>query len=239
MDEALGRLQEFIQSRSPHLVVAFNVPKLWRMQSDLRLREIVESADLILPEQVIKLASGWCGTPLKAYIGNDNLTRSFLPLAAKHGFRLFFLGTHPSHLDDMLAQLHRQYPAITICGSHHGYFTEGETEEVVAHIRSCRPDVLFVGMGTPKQEYWMGTYGRTLDVPVVIGVGGTLDVLAGTKLICPNWVRVLGMEWLFRILEEPRGKLKRYFVALPWFARALFVKGVLPYWLGTRNATEN
>jgi len=239
MDEALERLQEFIQSRSPHLVVAFNVPKLWRMQGDPRLKEIVESADLILPEQVITLASRLCGTPLKAYIGNDNLTRSFLPLAAKRGFRLFFLGTHPSNLDHMLARLHQQYPGITICGSHHGYFTESETEEVAANIRSSRPDILFVGMGTPKQEYWMGTYGRTLGVPVVIGVGGTLDVLADAKLVCPNWVRTLGMEWVFRILEDPRGKLKRYFVALPWFARALFVKGVLPHWLGTRNVTEN
>jgi len=239
IDEALLRLQEFIRSRSPHLVVAFNVPKLWRIQGDIRLRKIVESADLILPEQVITLASRLCGTPLKAYIGNDNLTRSFLPLAAKQGFRLFFLGTHPSRLSDMVARLHQEHPGITICGSHHGYFTESESEEVAAHIRSCRPDVLFVGMGTPKQEYWMGTYGRALDVPVVIGVGGTLDVLAGTKLVCPNWFRTVGMEWVFRILEEPRGKLRRYFVALPWFVRTLLVKGVLPYWFRTRNVTEN
>ncbi len=239
MDEALARLQEFIQSRSPHLVVAFNVPKLWRMQGDLRLRQIVESADLILPEQVITKASRWCGDPLKAYIGNDNLTKSFLPLAAERGFRIFFLGTRPSSLEHMLARLHQQYPGITIAGSHHGYFTESEAEEVAAHVRSCRPDVLFVGMGTPKQEYWMGAYGRTLGVPVVVGVGGTLDVLAGIKLNCPNWIRTAGLEWIFRTVEEPRGKLKRYFVALPWFVRTLLVKGVLPYWFRTRNVTEN
>ena len=239
MDEALLRLQEFIQSRSPHLVVAFNVPKLWRMQDDSHLRQIVESADLILPEQVITLASRLCGDPLKAYIGNDNLTKTFLPLAAKQGFRLFFLGTHPSSLEHMLAQLHGQFPGINIAGSHHGYFAEDEAAEVAAHIRSCRPDVLFVGMGTPKQEYWMGTYGRSLGVPVVVGVGGTLDVLAGNKLNCPNWIRILGMEWVFRIVEDPRGKLKRYFVALPWFFRALLVNGVLPYWFRTRNVTEN
>jgi N-acetylglucosaminyldiphosphoundecaprenol N-acetyl-beta-D-mannosaminyltransferase len=239
MDEALVRLQEFIESGSPHLVVAFNVPKLWRMQSDVRLRQIVESADLILPEQVIVLASRWCGSPLKAYIGNDNLTKSFLPLAAKRGFRLFFLGTHPSSLEHILTRLRQQYPKISIVGSYHGYFTKSEAEEIAAHIRSCRPEVLFVGMGTPKQEYWMGAYGRTLGVPVVVGVGGTLDVLAGIKLNCPDWIRTLGMEWIFRIVEDPRGKLKRYFVALPWFARTLLVKGVLPYWFRTRNVTEN
>jgi N-acetylglucosaminyldiphosphoundecaprenol N-acetyl-beta-D-mannosaminyltransferase len=239
MDEALVRLQEFIQSRSPHLVVAFNVPKLWRMQGDSRLRQIVESADLILPEQVITLASRWCGNPLKAYIGNDRLTQSFLPLAAKRGIRLFFLGTRPSSLDDMLARLRQQHPGIVIAGSHHGYFTESQAEEVAAHIRLCQPDVVFVGMGTPKQEYWMEAYGRSVGVPVVIGVGGTLDVLAGIKHPCPAWIRTLGLEWIFRMVEEPRGKLRRYAAALPWFVRALLVKGVLPHWFGTRNVAEN
>jgi exopolysaccharide biosynthesis WecB/TagA/CpsF family protein len=77
------------------------------------------------------------------------------------------------------------------------------------------------------------------DAWVVIGVGGTLDVLAGIKLDCPSWIRKLGLEWIFRIVEEPRGKLKRYASALPWFVRALLVKGVLPYWFGTRNVAEN
>ncbi len=239
MDEALARLQEFIRSRSPHLVVAFNVPKLWRMQGDSRLRRIVENADLILPEQVITLASRVCANPLKAYIGNDRLTLSFLPVAAKRGVRLFFLGTRPSNLESMLARLRQQYPDIIIAGSHHGYFTESEAEDVAAHIRACQPEVLFVGMGTPKQEYWMETHGRSLGVPVVIGVGGTLDVLAGVKLDCPAWIRTLGLEWIFRIVEEPRGKLKRYTMALPWFVRALVVKGVLPHWFRTRNVAEN
>ena len=239
MDEALVRLQEFIESRSPHLVVAFNVPKLWRMQRDGRLRDIVEGADLILPEQVITLASRWCGNRLKAYIGNDRLTQSFLPLAAKQGTRLFFLGTRPSSLSDMLDRLRQQYPGIVIAGSHHGYFTEKEAEQVAVEIRACQPQVLFVGMGTPKQEYWMAAYGRSLGVPVVIGVGGTLDVLAGVKLDCPSWIRKLGLEWIFRIVEEPRGKLRRYASALPWFVRALLVKGVLPHWFGRRNVAEN
>ena len=238
MDEALTRLQQFIESRSPHLVVAFNVPKLWRMQNDSRLKRIVESADLILPEQVIALASRLCVSPLKAYIGNDRLTQSFLSLAATQGIRLFFLGTRPSILGQMLAELHRRYPGITIAGSHHGYFTESEAERVAAHIRACQPQVLFVGMGTPKQEYWMDAYGRSLGVPVVIGVGGTLDVLAGLKRECPSWIRTLGIEWVYRAIEDPRGKLKRYSTALPWFVRTLFVRGILPHWFPIHNAGD-
>lgn len=239
MDQVLTRLQEFIQSRSPHLVFAFNVPKLWRMQADDRLKQIVEGGDLILPEQVVTMASRFCGNPLKAYIGNDNLTRAFLPLAAQNGYRLFFLGTHPANLENMLARLRRDYPGITIVGAHDGYFKDSDEQELAARIRACQPDVLFVGMGTPKQEYWMGRYRSVLGVPVVIGVGGTLDVLAGTKQNCPDWIRKLGMEWLFRIFEDPNGKLKRYSVAFPWFVRVLVTKGILPHWFGTRDAAEN
>jgi N-acetylglucosaminyldiphosphoundecaprenol N-acetyl-beta-D-mannosaminyltransferase len=239
MDEALARLQEFIRSGFPHLVVAFNVPKLWKMQRDLRLKSIVEGADLILPEQVVTLASRWCGNPVKAYIGNDRLTASFLPLAAKIGVRLFFLGTHPSNLEQMLSNLRQRYPGLVIAGSQHGYFSDDESPEVAAKIRACQPQVLFVGMGTPKQEYWMEEYGRSTKTPVVIGVGGTLDVLAGLKQDCPAWIRTLGVEWIFRIIEEPRGKLTRYFEALPWFVRTLLFKGIFPHWFGTHNVAEN
>jgi len=124
-------------------------------------------------------------------------------------------------------------------GSHHGYFTENEAAAVAAQIHDSQPDVLFVGMGTPKQEYWMESYGRSVGAPVVIGVGGTLDVLAGNKYDCPAWIRSLGFEWLFRVVEDPRGKLKRYSGALPWFVRALLVKGVIPHWFRTRDIAEN
>ncbi len=85
----------------------------------------------------------------------------------------------------------------------------------------------------------MGAYGRSLGVPVVIGVGGTLDVLAGLKYDCPRWIRALGVEWIFRVIEDPRGKFKRYFVALPWFVRSLVFKGILPNWFRTRNVAQN
>jgi N-acetylglucosaminyldiphosphoundecaprenol N-acetyl-beta-D-mannosaminyltransferase len=239
MDEAIGRVQGFIASGSPHLVVALNVPKLWRMQRDARLKRIVERAEMILPEQVITLAARLCGTSLKAYIGNDRLTEALLPLCARRGYRLFFLGTQRTLLERMLSGLREQSPGIVIAGFHDGFFTDEEAETVAEEIRHSQSDILFVGMGTPRQEYWMESFGRRVNVPVVIGVGGTLDVLAGVKHHCPNWLRTVGLEWSYRLLEDPCGKFKRYSFALPWFVRALIVKGIISRWFLTQNVGRN
>jgi N-acetylglucosaminyldiphosphoundecaprenol N-acetyl-beta-D-mannosaminyltransferase len=239
MDEALQRIDSFIQSRSVHLVVAFNVPKLCKMRRDARLKEVVEGADLILPEQVITLASRLCGNRLKAYIGNDRLTEALLPSASRKGYRVFFLGTEPARLERMVHNLHVRYPELPIAGYHHGYFRDSEVDEVREKIRASRPDILFVGMGTPRQEYWMESCGRTLGVPVIIGVGGTLDVMAGIKRQCPDWIRNAGLEWAYRVAEDPKGKFTRYTSALPWFVKELITKGLLPRWLTNRNVIEN
>jgi N-acetylglucosaminyldiphosphoundecaprenol N-acetyl-beta-D-mannosaminyltransferase len=239
MEEVVARIQDFIASQSPHLVVACNVPKLWRMNRDARLKRLVESADMILPERIVFLSSRLCGNPLKAYIGNDRLTQAFLPVAAQRRYRVYFLGTRRSSLDRMLARLREEHPGLVVAGCHHGFFDEREAEEVAERIRRSQADVLFVGMGTPRQEYWMDSYGRELGVSVVIGVGGTLDVLAGLKRECPDLIRVLGMEWIYRAVEAPRDKLTRYSMALPWFVSALLVKGLIPRWLGSHNVAEN
>jgi len=227
MDEALLKLKEFIRSNVPHLVVAFNVPKLWRMERDPRLKSIIERAELVLPEHVVALSSRLCATPLKASIGNDRLTQAFLPIAAQKGYRVYFLGTRPDVLQRLKARLLQRHPNLEIAGCHDGFFTEAEAENVNHEIRAAKPDVLFVGMGTPRQEYWMETHGRRLGVPVIVGVGGVLDLLAGVKTDAPQWISAVGAEWIYRAIEDPRGKAKRYLTALPWFISTLLVKGVL------------
>lgn len=227
MDDAISQLEGFIRSKVPHLVIAFNVPKLWRMERDARLKNIVERAELVLPEHVVALSSRLCAVPLKASIGNDRLTQAFLPIAAQKGYRVFFLGTRRETLDRLQTRVLQCYPNLKIAGSHDGFFSDHEAGNVAAKIREAKPDVLFVGMGTPKQEYWMDTHGRKLGVPVVMGVGGTLDLLAGLKGDPPSWISAAGVEWIYRAIEDPRGKAKRYLTALPWFISALLLKGVL------------
>ena len=227
MGEAIERLEEFIETKVSHVVVALNVPKLYKMEFDSSLDSIVRRGDLILPEMVVTLASRILGERLNAYIGNDRLTMLFLAVAARKGYRVYFLGTREWILEKILVNLKHKYPTLIIAGCHDGFFSDNESEDVMNRIRSSRADVLFVGMGTPRQEYWMDTYGRRSGVPVIIGVGGTLDVLAGNKKEPPVWVKKSGFEWLYRLFEDPRGKLRRYFTTLPWFLWAIIRKAVL------------
>lgn len=228
MQDALSTIESFIHSRLPHVVVALNAPKMWRMEADQHLREIVKNAALILPEKVLYAASRICGTPLRAYIGNDRLTKLLLPIAAAKQYRVFFLGSRPEVLEALVRNVKRLYPQIQISGTHDGFFSAMEADSVAQIIRNSRSELLFVGMGTPRQEYWMGEYAPRLGVPVIVGVGGTLDVLAGYKRDCPEWIRAVGAEWVYRLVEDPSGKAIRYLRALPWFLKAVFTHGILP-----------
>lgn len=229
MEDAVAAITSFVETRSPHLVVALNIPKMRKMASDARLREAVCSADLILPEKVVVLASRLCTDRLRQYIGNDRLTKLLLPIAAEKRYRLFFLGTRRERLQTLACNIRQQYPSIAIAGMHEGFFDDAASEPVVNAIRNSDADLLFVGMGTPRQEYWMSENASKLEVPVIIGVGGTLDLLAGCKAECPGWIRAAGAEWLFRLVEDPSGKATRYFGTLPWFLGRLVTHGIMPH----------
>jgi len=230
MPEAIAAIEDFVRLGTTHLVIALNVPKLWKMQQDIRLRRIVETADLILPEKVVVMASHLLGTPLRAYIGNDRLTQALLSVAADRGYRVYCLGTSPFILGRLLTSVRSDLPALNMVGCHHGFFDDHSASDIAEQVRLSRPDVLLVGMGTPKQEYWMDSYGRELGVPVMIGVGGTLDMLAGVKREPPGWIRAVGFEWLYRVMEDPAGKWRRYSSAAPWFFWAVLAKGIPARW---------
>lgn len=218
MKEAVSKIEKFISSKGCHQIVPINAAKLWRMERDEKLAQIVRGADLIIAEKAILLGARILGTPLKDHIGGIMLLKAFLPHAEARGYRLYFLGAKPLIVREMMKQLKRQYPQLNIVGSHHGYFPEQDNARVVNSIRASQPDVLFVAMGTPKQEYWINEHLDTLEVPVCMGLGGSFDVLAGMKRDAPHWIRSLYLEWLYRLLQDPR-KWKRYLITNPWFLR--------------------
>lgn len=229
MDEALDKLEEFIRDGSPRHVAVTNANKLWLMAKNPAVAEILRESSLVLPEKAVVIGSRLLGLGVSHHVGGIMLLKAFLPLAEQKGYRVYFLGAKPAVIERMVANLRWTHPKLNIVGWHHGYVSADEDIEVTQAIRDARPHVLFVAMGTPKQEFWIGHRLAQLRVPVCMGVGGSFDVLAGLKRDAPDWVRFLAMEWLYRLVQDPRNLWKRYLITIPWLLKKIL-------WAKTRLA---
>lgn len=217
MEGAIAAIEGFIAEGAPHYIVAMNPAKLWRMDHSPELAAIVRAGSLLIPEKAIVIGARILGLPVRHHVGGCMLLERFLPVAENKGYRLYFLGAKTSVLDLMVQKLRKDYPKLQIAGYHDGYLSEEEDQTVTRQIQELRPDVLLIAMGTPKQEFWISAHYRALRVPVCMGVGGTFDVLAGVKRDAPGWVRSIAMEWLFRLIQDPKNLWKRYLTTMPWF----------------------
>src|SRR5262249_50098489 len=130
--------------------------------------------------------------------------------------------------DQALLKIAETYPDLVVCGAHHGYFDTDDCECICDEIGLAEPDVLFVAMSSPRKEYWIAQHARSLNVPLIMGVGGSLDVVAGRVRRAPRLIQQLGLEWAFRLAQEPRRLARRYAVTntrfLQYLARALLAR---------------
>lgn len=223
MLQALYRIEVFISSRQPHQIITLNSELLYRAQNEPPLLGLINQADMVTADGAgIVWAAGHLGTPLPEKVTGIDLTQGIAPLAAQRGWKVFLLGGQPGVAEEAAIRLLDLAPGINIVGTHHGYFKPGaEEEKVLGLIDEKSPDILLVAMGAPNQDYWIRRHldaGR-LRVPVCIGVGGTLDVLAGRVKRAPGWMRRLKLEWLWRLILEPWRW--RRMLALPRFVWAV------------------
>ncbi|HVS52168.1 MAG TPA: WecB/TagA/CpsF family glycosyltransferase, partial [Opitutaceae bacterium] len=224
--EALARIDAMIAARIPRYVVTANVDFLVQAQHDVELRRILLEAELVLCDGTPLLwASRWLGNPLPERVAGSDLAPSLLANAARRGHRVFLLGAGPGIAAEAAARLQRQYPALNLVGHYAPPFAallEMDHAEIARRVCAAQPDILLVSFGCPKQEKWIAMHFRSLGVPVSIGVGATIDFLAGRVRRAPGWMRRSGTEWLFRLALEPRRLFRRYardiFVFLPTFA---------------------
>jgi N-acetylglucosaminyldiphosphoundecaprenol N-acetyl-beta-D-mannosaminyltransferase len=205
MADALAWIGDRIAARVPAYVVTLNGALLVQAARDPDLRDLVNGAGLVIPDGVgVLLAARILGVNLPKRVAGIDLALAFCPMAASSGYRLFLLGGAPGVADATAAELRRRFPGLQTVGVHHGYFSIREEPDVLARIRAATPDVLLVALGAPRQEHWMRRWTAELGVPVAIGVGGSFDVIAGRLPRAPRWMQRLGLEWLFRMLREPR-----------------------------------
>lgn len=139
--------------------------------------------------------------------------------AVKGGLSIYLLGSHDHILREAVARISRRHPGIRIAGTHHGYFSKSgpDGDRVVAAINAARPDLLFVGFGMPLQERWIRDHREKLDVGAIFPCGSMIDYASGLKSIAPAWMRRNGLEWLYRLFQEPRRLWRRYLIGNPLF----------------------
>jgi N-acetylglucosaminyldiphosphoundecaprenol N-acetyl-beta-D-mannosaminyltransferase len=211
MDETVARCRDAILSRSWTQHVCVNAAKLVRLRRDPELAAIVEGCGIVSADgQAVVWASRILRRPVPERVAGIDLMHRLLALAEAEGLRVFVLGARADVLGQGVARLREQYPALEIVGQHDGYFADEESERVCEEIRASEPDVLLVAMSTPRKEYWLSRYGPSLGVPFAMGVGGAIDVVAGVTARAPGWMQRAGLEWLFRLLQEPRRLAVRY-----------------------------
>lgn len=216
-EQALQSIKELSRNGQPNHIITLNAEIVYQAQEDPDLLRIINEADLVTPDGIgIVWAGRKLGNPFQERVTGIDLLYHLCSEAVKEGWRIYLLGAAPGVAEAAGRQLCNSYPGLQICGFHDGYFSEQDIPGMLDGIREVRPDLLFVALGAPKQEFWIRRYMQQLNVPVSIGVGGSFDVVAGIKERAPQWVITANLEWLYRLLKEP-SRFQRQ-LALPKFA---------------------
>jgi N-acetylglucosaminyldiphosphoundecaprenol N-acetyl-beta-D-mannosaminyltransferase len=213
MAQVLEICRRAVRERAPLSIGVVNAAKLVHMQGDPALREAVESSDLVLADGMsVVWASRMLQRSLPERVAGIDLFERLLGLAEDEGYSVYLLGAEPEVLEAAMRAVKERHPRLRIAGSHHGYFSAAEEPALVEKIAAARPDFLFVGMSSPKKEVFLSRWGGRIAAPICHGVGGSIDVMAGKVRRAPGSWQKMGMEWLYRVLQEPRRLWRRYLV---------------------------
>lgn len=219
--QALKRIEEMVESRRPHYLATANVDFAVQALHDEELRHILLDAHMVVCDGMpLVWASKWLGNPLRERVAGSDLVPMLLQIAERKGYRVFFLGGSREVAQRAAANAAAKHPLLQIAGVHSPPFAplqEMDHPAICRRIRESGADLLFVSFGCPKQEKWISMNYRSCGVPVTVGVGATIDFLAGTMKRAPRWMQVTGLEWIFRLAQEPRRLFKRYATDLAIF----------------------
>lgn len=228
MPEIISSIENWIAEGSfGNYVVVSNAYDLVMNAQDEAIKKSANNSNLTIPDGFSLVMLGRLhGYPLAKRAYGPDLMFEFLKLAEKKGYSNFFYGSTEETLKLLVNNLKKKLPNLTIVGTLSPPFrelSEEEKKEQVDIINQSHPDLVWVGLGTPKQQLWMYEYKDKLKVPVLVGTGAAFDFLAGSKVQAPRWMRDNGLEWLFRLISEPRRLWKRYLIGNLVFLR-LFLK---------------
>ena len=203
MDEAVEIALGFMQERRACYACTPNPEIVMAAKADAALRAALSGAELVLADGVgITKAAAMLGTPLKSRVPGIDFASNVISRLAERGGSVYLLGAKPLVAEAAAEKLTQTYPGIVIAGTNDGYFTDDAP--VIEKINAASPDFLMVCLGSPKQELWMSANAGRLSCGLMAGLGGSLDVLAGNVQRAPETWRRLGLEWLYRVIKEPK-----------------------------------
>jgi N-acetylglucosaminyldiphosphoundecaprenol N-acetyl-beta-D-mannosaminyltransferase len=223
--EAIKRIIGFVAENRPHQVVTVNPEFVMEAQHNRPFRRVLAAADLATPDGFgLLLAARLRGNAFRGRVTGVALTALIAACAAERGWSLYLLGAAPGVAERAAAVLQRSYPGLHIVGCFAGSPRPSDERDIQERIIAAQPTVLLVAYGHPAQELWIARNQPLLRVPVAIGVGGVFDYLAGETLLAPAWMRRAGLEWLYRLIRQPR-RWRRILVAVPLFLWAVLRDG--------------
>ena len=233
LDQAAEELCRRVESRSHTHVVFVNAAKVVKYGQEPGLRQAMEDADLLFADGMpLVWASRCLRRPLPGRVNGTDLMERMVGLASSRGYRVFFLGARPHVIEKTVREFQRRHPELQVAGFHHGYFAAHDNDSVIDLINDSGADLLLVGMSTPAKEVWGHQNLQRLKVPVVQGVGGSFDVVAGMVSRAPVWMQKSGTEWFYRFMQEPRRMWRRYLTTNSRFLLLIFAE-----WLAATRST--
>lgn len=225
MNESVAILEEKLQKKEQAFVVTANAEIIMMCQQDKEYNNIVsEQADLVLPDGAGAVWAGrYLGNEVPERVAGFDLYNQLLKLSADKGYKAYFFGGAPGVAEAAKNKAEELYPGVQIVGCRNGYFNETEEEAIIREINDAAPDMLFVALGAPKQEKWLVKYRNQLKPRVLMGIGGSFDVLAGKMERAPKWMQEASLEWAFRLYKQPSRFMRM--LALPKFVlKVIFCK---------------
>ena len=230
-EETVALAEQAIKSRSQCVHVALNVAKFVKMRDDPDLRADVTGGDIIgIDGMGIAWGLRLFGADEVPRVTGVDLMQAMLKKAAENGYRPYILGATQEILDQAVTKARARWPGLEMAGARNGYFTADDEVAIVQAINASGADCLFLAMPTPKKERFLVAYAGQLTVPFIMGVGGSVDVLAGKVARAPQWMQSAGLEWLHRLLQEPRKMFMRYASTNGRFAWIIITQRINALW---------
>jgi N-acetylglucosaminyldiphosphoundecaprenol N-acetyl-beta-D-mannosaminyltransferase len=217
-DGALEEISSLIDNRKKTVAFTPNVDHIIKINRDQKFKDIYDKADLVLNDsRVLYFASKMLGKPLKGKISGSDLLPALCKVAAQKNYRLFFLGGRDNSSYYAAEKLRETYRSVQIVGTlspEFGFEEDiSEVKRIIDEINKLKPEILFIGLGSPKQEILINNYKDKFNALFIIGVGASFEFASGTIKRSPKWMQDFALEWLFRLIKEPRRLWKRYLVS--------------------------